>query len=373
MQTFGNLGMSVKSGIFTSMNTLLKSFYVLCSFLFVLPAHAQYKIEVLDSNAFHLGEGVILHKTSFRGLSVVNDNVIWVSGSRGTIARSVDGGNHFEYMQLKGYEKSDFRDIEAFDDKRAIIMSSGTPAYILKTTDGGNTWKEVYKNTDSTYFLDAMDFWDEKQGMLVGDPVNGHFVLLQTEDGGDTWKEVDTAYSPSAITGEAVFAASGTSLRYIRNKEVAFVTGGMAARWITYNTVVKMARIHPIDIIHGKSSQGIFSLTRSEAPYFVGGDYVCDSCLNTNSVRVSWPKIKGQPIQISMMEEDVRVGYRSCVEALSTTAVIACGTRGVDVSNAGTKWRHLSGEPFHVVRKAKKGKAVFFAGLKGKIGKLLDK
>jgi photosystem II stability/assembly factor-like uncharacterized protein len=60
-------------------------------------------------------------------------------------------------------------------------MSSGTPAYIFKTTDGGRSWKEVYKNSDTAYFLDAMDFWDDKRGMhCLGDPINGHFVLLST-------------------------------------------------------------------------------------------------------------------------------------------------------------------------------------------------
>ena len=142
---------------------------------------AQYKIQILDSNTFHLNEGVILSKISFRGLSVVDNQTIWVSGSRGTIARSIDRGKTFSLQQIKGYEKSDFRDIEAFDEKRAIIISSGTPAYILKTIDGGQTWKEVYKNVDTAYFLDAIDFWNDQKGMLVGDPVNGHFVLLQTD------------------------------------------------------------------------------------------------------------------------------------------------------------------------------------------------
>jgi photosystem II stability/assembly factor-like uncharacterized protein len=138
--------------------------YIFATFVVSTQSTAQYTIEVLDSNTFTLGEGVVLHKTSFRGLSVVDDQTIWVSGSRGTIARSTDGGKTFGYQQLKGYEKSDFRDIEAFDDKRAIIMSSGTPALILKTTDGGQSWKEVFRQNDSAYFLDAMDFWDEKQG-----------------------------------------------------------------------------------------------------------------------------------------------------------------------------------------------------------------
>ena len=79
--------------------------------------------------------------TSIRGLSVVDDKVAWVSGSSGTISTTTDGGKNWNWQQVKGFEKADFRDIEAFSDKEAIIMSSGTPALILKTTDGGATWK----------------------------------------------------------------------------------------------------------------------------------------------------------------------------------------------------------------------------------------
>lgn len=353
------------------MKILLKAFHLLSVSAFIFSAQAQYKIEVLDSNTFQLGEGVVLSKTSFRGLSVVDDRTIWVSGSRGTIARSVDGGKSFVYKQLKGYEKSDFRDIEAFDDKRAIIMSSGTPAYILKTTDGGQSWKEVYKNTDTAYFLDAMDFWDEKRGMLVGDPINGHFVLMETNDGGETWKEWDTIQTPRANDGEAVFAASGTSLRYVTDIQVSFVTGGAAARWITYNTVLKKSHSRQVDFIHGNSSQGIFSHTKSQAPHFVGGDYLCDTCENLNSAKAVWPRIKSQDISFSSIQNNHGVGYRSCVEAISYNIFIACGTKGVDLMEDSNYWIQISSEAFHVVRKAKKGKAVFLAGPKGKIGKLV--
>src|SRR5687768_16967688 len=76
-------------------------------------------------------------RTSLRGLSVVTDKIVWVSGSAGTVGRSVDGGVNWQWLTVKGYEKRDFRDIEAFDDKTAIIMAIAEPAQILRTTDGG--------------------------------------------------------------------------------------------------------------------------------------------------------------------------------------------------------------------------------------------
>src|SRR5690242_8132677 len=93
-------------------------------------------------------------KTSIRGLSVVNDNVVWVSGSNGTVGRTSNGGKTWKWIIVKGFEKTEFRDIEAFDASTAIIMGIADPAYILKTTDGGESWKVVYENKSKGMFLD---------------------------------------------------------------------------------------------------------------------------------------------------------------------------------------------------------------------------
>jgi len=106
--------------------------------------------------------------TSLRGLSVVNDNVAWVSGSNGTVGKTTNGGKTWKWITVKGFEKNDFRDIEAFDAATAIIMSVAEPAYILKTNDGGDSWKVVYENKNKGMFLDAMEFWNEQAGIVIG-------------------------------------------------------------------------------------------------------------------------------------------------------------------------------------------------------------
>src|SRR5664279_4418679 len=106
-------------------------------------------------------------KTSIRGLSVVDDKTIWVSGSNGMIGKSIDSGATWKWIQVKGFEKTDFRDIEAFDENIAVIMGVDAPAYILRTIDGGQTWKMVYENKTKGMFLDAMEFWNDQSGCLL--------------------------------------------------------------------------------------------------------------------------------------------------------------------------------------------------------------
>ncbi len=74
----------------------------------------------------------------------------------------------------------DFRDIEAFDEKTAYVLSIGDGGLsrIFKTTDGGASWTLQHKNPDPKGFLDALAFWDADRGLALGDPVDGKFVVL---------------------------------------------------------------------------------------------------------------------------------------------------------------------------------------------------
>ena len=326
---------------------------------------AQKSIALCDSSLFKLENGALIYKTSFRGLSVVNDNIVWASGSNGTVAKSEDGGKTFYFNRLKGYETCDFRDIEAFDANHAIILSTRAPAYILQTNNGGKTWNEVYKNEDTAVFLDAMDFWNEQKGVLVGDPIDGHFFMLYTLDGGNTWKNIAKEYTPIAEEGEAVFAASGTSLRCWGKTEFGFVTGGAKANMHTFSSFFKIGQVKPIDIQQGNSAKVAFSFTRlGRNTFIVGGDYAKDT--------VTYKNFDELGVNFYYEDNGTRpTGYLSCVAQIKPLELLACGTKGVDLFSIKDKrWTNLSAYSFNTVAKAKKGNAVFLVGSKGKIAKL---
>lgn len=298
-------------------------------------------------------------ETSLRGLSVVNDAVIWVSGSKGKVGRSVDGGKTWVWTTVPGYEKRDFRDIEGFDDKTAVITAIAEPANILKTTDGGKTWKTVFTDTTKGMFLDAMDFADKKRGIVVGDPINDTVFLATTTDGGDSWQKL-TGIVLKVQPGEAFFAASGTNIRYEGNNKFTLVSGGKAARLLRAHEVL------PLDIIQGREMTGPNSIAmRGPLAVIVAGDYdnlkdTTQNCLITTDGTRTWRAPVARPH-----------GYRSCVAFIDNWRLITCGVNGVDVSaDGGNNWKLISAEGYHVCQKAKKGKAVFLAGGNGRIGKL---
>lgn len=305
--------------------------------------------------------------TSIRGLSPVNDDIVWVSGSQGTVGRSLDGGKTWQWKTVKGFEKTDFRDIEAFNANTAIIMGIAEPARILKTTDGGDTWKVVFTDSTKGMFLDAMDFYDNKHGVVVGDPIDSKFFIAKTTNGGNTWKKTPPIMQSNAVAGEACFASSGSNIHYFRNKDFLFVSGGTVSR------LHDDAGGRSIPIIQGKESTGANSIAvRSNGPrvsntfIITGGDFTNDkdttrNCVLTNDGGQTWFRPATPPH-----------GYRSCITYISNKKLLCCGTSGVDLStDGGLNWRLISEKGYHVCRTAKKGKTVFLAGSNGRVAKLV--
>ena len=301
-------------------------------------------------------------KTSIRGLSVVDDQTIWVSGSAGTVGKSTDGGQNWQWMNVKGYEKTDFRDIEAFDAQTAVIMGIASPAYILKTNDGGQNWQRVYENRDTSMFMDAMDFFDAKNGMVIGDPLQGRVFIAKTQDGGNSWQNLPDNKLPVAAEGEAFFASSGTNIRMYSKTGFVFASGGKKASLFMPDSKKELP------LIQGKETTGANSIAikNKKMMIIVGGDFMTKDSTSKNCyLSTNGGKTFSSP-QIGPH------GYRSCVEYLGGKNWVACGLNGVDfTSDDGKNWNWISKEGFHVCRKAKNGTALYFAGGGGRIGKLI--
>ena len=313
--------------------------------------------------------------TSIRGMSIPAEKVVWVSGSNGTIGKSTDAGKTWRWIVVPGFEKRDFRDIEAFDSSTAIAMAIDNPAVIIKTSDGGKTWKAVFEKTMEGMFLDAIDFKNNKEGICIGDPLkagetNPSFYIIRTFDGGETWKEIPAKQLPPAQPGEAIFSASGTNISFLNNPdfEYAFVTGGLVSNLVMIGRLGKPNTSIRIPIVQGKESAGTFSMAtdKQKAFYCIGGDYKLpkDSAENyhyTTNAGARW----------NTSSTNAPFGYRSCIRMINDKMLVACGTTGVDIALKGHKeWKKASLESFNVCM-VSKGKQVFLAGEKGKIGKLI--
>ena len=213
-------------------------------------AFAQWQTQTIDT------------KADFRGLGVVSPNALWASGTNGTFARTTDGGKTWSVGTVAGAEKLDFRDVEAFGETAYLLSAGpGELSRIYKTVDGGKSWTMQFKSADPEAFLDAIAFWDEQNGIALGDPIKGVFQLLDTPDGGGHWKPVAAKILPPALPGEGAFAASGTCLATHGENDVWFATGGAkTARVFHSRDRGQYWEVSETPIIAGVESAGIFSI-----------------------------------------------------------------------------------------------------------------
>ena len=308
------------------------------------------KIHLLDSG----------NRVSLRGLSVVSKKVFWVSGTKGTIGITLNGGQHIQWTTVNGYADRDFRDIEAFDETTALIMAIDSPAVILKTSDGGRSWRKVFEDNRSGMFLDAMYFQNNHDGIVAGDPVDDKFFLAATKDGGESWSVLKESECPVADSGEALFAASGSNI-ISNKKKIFFVSGGITSHFIHGNHKIKLP------LLQGKSSAGANAIDIAEdgRMIMVGGDFSADTISAGNcSITDDAGKTFLSPVQSPY-------GYKSSISYIGSNTWICCGTSGVDIStDHGMNWKHLSDQRFHIVKKAKKGNKIILAGSNGKVGEM---
>ncbi|HLW76591.1 MAG TPA: hypothetical protein VKS01_06385, partial [Bryobacteraceae bacterium] len=239
---------------------------------------------------------------SLRGVWAVSEKVAWASGSGGTWLRTIDGGKTWKASKVEGASDLDFRAVRAFDEYTAFLLSIGTgeKSRIYKTTDAGEHWQLMFSNPDPKGFYDALQFWDTDHGIVLGDPVDGHFEVLTTEDGGATWKAQKT---PAAVTGEGAFAASNSCLIVRGEHEAWFGTGGKGGGRIFHSTDGgKSWSVTKTPIRNDSASAGIFSIAFSDAKHgmAVGGDYNQPTETTGNIVETSdggktWPAPKSGP------------------------------------------------------------------------------
>jgi photosystem II stability/assembly factor-like uncharacterized protein len=337
--------------------TAMKTVFVVAIFLGLCgaDAFAQWQTQTVGT------------KSDFRGLCVVSPKVAWVSGTRGAYARTTDGGKSWSAGTVPGAEELDFRDVEAFGESTAYLLSAGPgdASRIYKTGNGGKSWALQFKSDDSASFFDAIAFWNEKNGIALGDPVKGKFQLIVTTDGGANWKPLAAKSLPPALAGEGAFAASGTCLVTRGENDVWFATGGAkAARVFHSGDRGHHWEVSETLIVAGAESAGIFSIAFRDQDHgmIVGGDYkkphdTGATVATTADGGKTWSCL------------DKRIPFCSSV-AWAKDRWVAAGTSGSHVSrDNGANWKLLDRENYNSVGFTSSGEG-WAVGPKGRIAKL---
>ena len=316
---------------------------------------------------------------SLRGLCVVDELVVWASGTGGTVIRSVDGGRSWTDVSVgrsvAAAAEQDLRDIEAFDANTAVAMAAGEPAAFYRTEDGGRSWQLVHSDDRSGIFFDAMTFLDARRGLAFSDPIDGRLVIARSDDGGRSWRDAVAGSRPVTLAEEAGFAASGTCMTSFGSRHAWIGLGGAheqgrarvarsgdgGATWKMIETPLRSAE-----------GAGVFSLAffSTQDGVAVGGDYLNpddrSSCAAfTRDGGLTWELTRHPP-----------GGYRSAVTVAGRgprRLLLACGPGGIDRSTDGRAWAAVATERgYHAIAaSARSGSTVFAVGADGGMARIV--
>jgi photosystem II stability/assembly factor-like uncharacterized protein len=276
---------------------------------------------------------------------VIDNNKIWYAGNK----------NRFGFYDLKTNAKFEnqieldtlqieFRSI-AKTDEFIYVLSVANPALLFQISKDGKRSKLVYQENNEKVFYDSMQFWNNKEGMAIGDPLTNTLCVLKTSDGGLTWNKIDAKNLPEIVDGEAHFAASNTNI-VVKKNNTWIVSGGKKARVFYSGDKGDSWSAYETPIVQGNKMTGIFTADFYDAKngFVAGGNYEVlnqnfDNKAITNDGGKTWKNIANNE----------GFGYASCVQYVPNSkakGIVVVGISGLYYSaDGGLKWIQLLKDP----------------------------
>lgn len=338
--------------------------YLFAFTLLILIVSCSEEVKYTPFNSVKV-ETIYEDSLSIRAIEIVGSSLA-IGANNGFIGTiDLTSGKVFAKNQKYDSIMPEFRAI-AHTSKDVFVLSVGNPALLYKTGDNGKL-ELVYKEEDEKVFYDAMTFWNDKEGIAIGDSMNGCLSIITTRDGGQTWIKQDCASLPKGIEGEGAFAASNTNIKIIGDKSWVATTNG---RIFYSDDKGKSWAVEQTPIIHEEATQGIYSVDfyNETLGFAIGGDYTKPDNNKANKIIT-----KDGGKTWSLIADGVAPDYKSCVQFVPNSGgkgIVAVGFTGISYSsNMGATWKQLSEEGFFTIRF--KNDSVAYAAGKGRVSKLI--
>lgn len=283
-------------------------------------------------------------KISIRAI-VMDGDKVWYAGDKNRFGvYDLKLNKKFENTIVEDTLKTEFRSIAQTDDY-IYILSVANPALLYQIKKDGKNIKLVYQERNKKVFYDSMQFWNNKEGIAIGDPLTNHLCVLKTIDGGFTWKKIPESKLPEVFDGEAHFAASNTNI-VIKGKSAWIVSGGKKARIFYTSDKGDSWSSCETPIVQGRQMTGIFTADFYDKKngFVAGGNYEIlnqnfDNKATTNDGGKTW----------KLIAENKGFGYASCVQYVPKSkgkGIVVVGASGLYYSSdGGVNWGQFSQDP----------------------------
>ena len=138
-----------------------------------------------NPNPNRRGRGGI--RANLMGIQMISETVGFIAGSENTILKTTDGGETWIGSSERarvGETRNNLENIWFVSPTTGWVI--GSYGSLLHTTDGGGTWKKLNAGVDNNLF--GIHFVNEQVGWISGQ----EGLILHTNDGGKTWKQQQT-------------------------------------------------------------------------------------------------------------------------------------------------------------------------------------
>jgi len=328
----------------------------------------KVELKVYDFNTLSIKNIHVDSTLSVRAIEVLDDGSLGFAGNNNTFGLY---NVNTELLTISKQEQDSldiaFRAV-SHNTTDFFMLSIGSPTLLYKTGEKGKM-ELVYRENHDKAFYDAMSFWNDKEGIAIGDPTKDCLSVIITRDGGHTWSKLSCDVLPKGKDGEAAFAASDTNIKIIGDN-TWIATGGKSSRILFSPDKGKTWKAYETPILQGLETTGIYSIDFYDDMngFAIGGDYTKPDTNTANKIKTidggkTW-KVVG---------DNVNPGYRSCVQYVPNSKgkrLVTVGFKGIDYSNdSGTTWKHLSDEGFYTIRFINDTMA--YAAGSGRVSKLM--
>ncbi|MBZ9729367.1 oxidoreductase [Salegentibacter sp. JZCK2] len=308
---------------------------------------------------------------SIRAIEIIGNNLAFASNNATFGMYNFENKTWRTNTQKYDTLVPEFRAV-ASTDTDFFMLSVGSPALLYKTGDSG-AMELVYKEENEKAFYDAMAFWNNQEGIAMGDPTNNCISIncisiIITRDGGKSWEKLDCEVLPEVIEGEAAFAASNSNIA-IQGDKTWILTGGIKSRIYFSPDKGETWEVFDTPLIDGEATTGGYSVDFYDENFgiIMGGDYTNpDGNMGNKAIT----KDGGKTWVLVAEGEDP--GYKSSVKFVPNSGgekIIATGFSGISYTkDSGKTWEELSKEGFYTLKF--KNDSVAFAAGKGRISKL---
>ncbi len=351
------------------MNSLKYSFLIslLISICFTTNSFSQKKISKVEVEVIHKDS------VSIRAIAVDKNHLMYAgsNGKYGIYEFNEDGDIAVKKDEIIAYDgkKPSFRAVGT-TKTHFFLLSIANPAVLFKIDKQNGAIKKVYEEVHEKVFYDAILFWNDQEGIAMGDPITDCLSIIITRDGGETWQKLTCDELPKIKGGEAAFAASNGNISIIGNHTWIFSGGKVSRVWYSPNKG-KDWKVFDTPMINGKATTGTYSghFYNEKLGIVYGGDYLLPNETKSNKAIT---QDGGKTWQL-IADNDSGANYKSCVRFVPNSKgkqLVTVGFTGISISNDGGKhWKQISSESFYTLRFVNETTA--YAAGKNRIAKLI--